>query len=58
VPLPPLDDDQASALAAVAAQYLCVTRYAEAEDCSLLPAERAEVLRRRAVCTLVTGGAQ
>jgi hypothetical protein len=53
-----LDDGQASALAAVAAHYLSHTRFAEAEDCSMHPDARREILRRREVCALVTGGAR
>lgn len=52
-----LDDGQASALAAVCALFLAETRWVTGIDCSRTFPEssRQEILRRRAVCTLITG---
>lgn len=58
MPLPPLDDDQASALRAVAELYLSETRWTARGPVALFSEEkRQEILRRRAVCELVAGGA-
>jgi hypothetical protein len=55
--IPPLDDDQASALVAVAELYLSETRWAARGPVALFSEEkRQEILRRRAVCELVTTG--
>lgn len=55
--LPSLDEGQVSALAAVAALYLAETRWVTGIDCSptFPESSRQEILRRRAVCTLITG---
>jgi hypothetical protein len=57
--LPALDEGQQSALAAVCATYLSTTRGVFAATPPMLTEEAiAEIKRRRAVCTLITGGAE
>jgi hypothetical protein len=51
-----LTDEEERDLAAVCEHYLAHTVFAEADDCSLHPEARSAILRRRAVCELITGG--